>query len=95
MPSALAIGFVLGNRLHRAAWAYAMPPVLLSVAFGYGHARLLQDASGPDTTFGLVAIDDAIGPHAAPAYEERIWRGYERQVAQLARGVENGYSVGL
>jgi apolipoprotein N-acyltransferase len=83
IPSALAIGLVFGSRLHHAAWAYAIPPVLLSGALGYGHARLQQDASGLETTFGLVAIDDAIGPHATPAYKERIWRGYERQVAQL------------
>ncbi|HAT33248.1 MAG TPA: hypothetical protein DCW29_21085 [Janthinobacterium sp.] len=84
VPSALAIGLVLGKGLQRAAWAYALPPVLLFMALAYGHARLRQDASGHDTKFGLVAIDDAIGPHATPAYEEAIWRGYERQVAQLA-----------
>ena len=41
---------------------------LLAAALGYGEFRLQEGASGVDVPFGLVAIDDAIGPLAAPAY---------------------------
>lgn len=84
MPSSLAISLVFGRRLAWARWTFIMPLVMLAAALAYGHARLQHAASGDDVMFGLVAIDDAIGPHAAPAYVENIWRGYERQVALLA-----------
>jgi apolipoprotein N-acyltransferase len=84
IPSALAIGLVFGSRLRRARWAYAMPPVLLAATLGYGEFRLQEGATGVDVMFGLVAIDDAIDPHAAPARADNIWSGYERQVASLA-----------
>lgn len=84
IPSALALGLAFGSRLRHARWAYAMPALLLTAALGYGEFRLQDGASGVDVVFGLVAIDDAIGPQAAPAYAENIWRAYERQVALLA-----------
>ena len=84
IPSALAICLVFGRRLAWARWAPTIPLVMLAAALAYGHASLQQGTNGDDVMFGLVAIDDAIGPHAAPAYAENIWRGYERQVASLA-----------
>jgi apolipoprotein N-acyltransferase len=84
IPSALALGLMFGSRLQRPAWAYAPPLILLAAALVYGQARLQQGGGGADVTFGLVAIDDAIGPHATPAYAESIWNGYELQVALLA-----------
>lgn len=84
IPSALAVALVFGSRLHRARWGYAAPLLLLAATIGYGEFRLQQSTGGAAVTFGLVAIDDAIGPHAAPEYAEKIWTGYERQVASLA-----------
>ena len=84
VPSTLAAGLVFGNRLRRATLAYALPLALLAATLGYGEFRLRQSTGGAGVTFGMAAIDDAIGPHATPAYAERIWAGYERQVAALA-----------
>jgi apolipoprotein N-acyltransferase len=84
MPSALAVGLVFGSRLRRAPLAYALPLALLAATLGYGEFRLRQSTSGAGVTFGLAAIDDAIGPNASLEYVERIWAGYERQVASLA-----------
>lgn len=84
VPSALALGLVFGSRLRHARWAYAMPAILLAAVLGYGELRLQRGLAGVDVMFGLAAIDDAIGPHATPAYAENIWYGYERQVASLA-----------
>jgi apolipoprotein N-acyltransferase len=84
MPSALAAWCVFGSRIHRAHLVYAAPLVLLGAAIGYGEARLRQAPAGAEVRFGLAAIDDAIGPNATPGYVERIWSGYERQVAALA-----------
>lgn len=79
IPSALAACLVFGSRLRGAPWACAAPLLLLAAALGYGQARLQQGVGGADVKFGLVAIDDVMGPHA-----EDIWIGYERQVAALA-----------
>ena len=84
MPSALAVGLLFGSRLYRAGWAYAIALALLIAAIGYGEWRLQQSTRGAGVTFGLAAIDDAIGPNATPEYAERIWAGYERHVASLA-----------
>jgi apolipoprotein N-acyltransferase len=84
IPSALALAVVFGSRLHRAGWAYAVPLALLFATIGYGEWRLQQTTRGAGVTFGLAAIDDAIGPNATPEYAEHIWTGYERHVASLA-----------
>lgn len=84
IPSALAIGWVFRGRLYGAHRAYAIPLALLVATIGYGQWRLQQTAPGASVTFGLTAIDDAIGLQATASYAERIWTGYERQVATLA-----------
>lgn len=84
MPSTLAVGLVFRGGLCRAHWGYAIPLALLFATIGYGQWRLQQSTHGASVTFGVAAIDDAIGPHATAEYAERIWTGYERHVASLA-----------
>jgi apolipoprotein N-acyltransferase len=84
VPSALAVGLVFGSRLHRPGLAWVVPLLLLAGSIAYGEARLQQTASGPGVVYGMAAIDDAIGPKAAPAHAEKIWNGYEELVATLA-----------
>ncbi|WP_139920498.1 nitrilase-related carbon-nitrogen hydrolase [Hymenobacter sp. DG01] len=83
VPAALAMAGTYG-RLPGAARAYAITALLLVAALGFGFWRLQRPLTGPTTTFGLVAIDDAIGPQASVAYVANIRRQYEQHVATLA-----------
>lgn len=84
VPAALAVAATYGRRLPGAARAYASTALLLVAALGFGVWRLQRPLTGPTTTFGLVAIDDAIGPRASVAYVANIRRRYEQHVASLA-----------
>jgi apolipoprotein N-acyltransferase len=57
--------------------------VVGAASLAWGTQRLAAPMV-PGTPVGLAAIDDAIGPRAAPAYAERIWQQYERHIASLA-----------
>ncbi|MET3136098.1 apolipoprotein N-acyltransferase [Undibacterium sp. GrIS 1.2] len=83
-PSAIALAFVYGRRLHHVPWAYGLTTLLLIATFTYGEFRL-QDPSGKQqVVFGLVSIDDAIGLQASATYAASIWQQYDRHVATLA-----------
>ena len=87
--SALALALAYGTRLRGAWWAYGTTAALLMAALSYGERRLQRPVSGPAVTFGLAAIDNAIGPQASPAYTAAILRQYEAHVAALsARGAQ-------
>src|SRR5208337_5002929 len=84
VPSALALAIALGRSLHRGWIAYAITALLLASAITYGYLRLQNHASGAETTFGLVSIDDPIGPKASASYAANILEQYDRHVAELA-----------
>jgi apolipoprotein N-acyltransferase len=84
VPSALAVTLVFGRTMPHAWRAYATVAVLLVASLGYGALRLSKPVMGRQTTFGLVAIDDAIGPKATPVYIASIWQSYDQQIALLA-----------
>ncbi|MGI4742787.1 MAG: nitrilase-related carbon-nitrogen hydrolase [Janthinobacterium lividum] len=87
--SALALAVAYGTRLRGAWWAYGTTAALLVAALGYGERRLQRPVSGPTVTFGLAAIDDAIGPQASAPYTATILRQYQAHVAALAaRGAQ-------
>jgi apolipoprotein N-acyltransferase len=83
VPSALAVAIAFGRAPQRAGFAYAGTLLLLAAAVTFGLIRLRPAATGPETTLGLVAIDDAIGPKASPAYIKSIWDAYDDQIASL------------
>jgi apolipoprotein N-acyltransferase len=80
--AALARCLVFGRRVWRAT---AFVGVLLTLAVGFGLLRLRALAPSQTITYGLVAIDDAIGLAASPGWIDGIRRGYEAQVADLAQ----------
>jgi apolipoprotein N-acyltransferase len=82
--SALALALTYGMRPRGAGWAYGATVGLVVAALGYGTARLQRPVTGPEVTFGLAAIDDAIGPQSSAAYTATILRQYEQHVASLA-----------
>jgi apolipoprotein N-acyltransferase len=87
--SALAFALTYGTRL-RGAWpAYGATVALVVVAWGYGEWRLQRPLAGPEVTFGLAAIDEAIGSRASTAYTATILCQYEAHVAALvAQGAQ-------
>jgi apolipoprotein N-acyltransferase len=84
LPSAVALATVFGRSLARPWIAYAGAPLVLAAALGYGEARLAAAPEGTPVAVGLVAVDDAIGPAATPAYVAPIVAAYRTHVASLA-----------
>jgi apolipoprotein N-acyltransferase len=84
LPSTLALAFSYGTKIPHVWRAYAATALLLGAALGYGALRLTAPVAGTPVTFGMAAIDDAIGPKATPAYIAGIWQVYDQQVARLA-----------
>jgi apolipoprotein N-acyltransferase len=84
VPSALALALALGRRLSRAGLAYGGTFLLLAAAIAFGLVRLHAPAPNRQTTLGLVAIDDAIGPKATAVYIKSIWDAYDRSISSLA-----------
>ena len=84
VPSALAVAVAYGRSLGRAWLAYTLTAFLLAASLMYGYARLRQPVTGTATTFGLVSIDDPIGPRASAAYASNIRAGYDNMVQALA-----------
>jgi len=84
VPSALALAIALGRSLRRGWIAYALTAFLLVSAIGYGYLRLQSHAPGVETTFGLVSIDDGIGPKSSASYAANILQTYDQHIAQLA-----------
>lgn len=56
----------------------------LGAVVGYGTWRLHAPLTGPPVTFGLAAIDDAIGREATDQYALPIRRQYDAHIATLA-----------
>jgi apolipoprotein N-acyltransferase len=84
IPSTLALAFTFGTKIPHLWRAYAVAGILFILALGYGELRLKAPITGTQTTFGLVAIDDPVGPHATPAYIANIWQSYDQHIATLA-----------
>jgi len=84
VPSTLAVAVAYGRSLGRGWIAYALTALLLAASLTYGYARLRQPINGAQTTFGIVSIDDPIGPRASAAYASNILAGYDNLVQSLA-----------
>jgi apolipoprotein N-acyltransferase len=84
VPSTLAVAVAYDRSLRRGWLAYALTATLLAASILYGEARLRQPVTGTRTTFGIVSIDDPIGPHASAAYASNIRAGYDNLVQALA-----------
>ena len=84
VPSAIALAISLGRSLHRGWVAHALTAFLLVSAIAYGYLRLQSHAPGVETTFGLVSIDDGIGPKSSASYAANILQAYDRHIAELA-----------
>ena len=84
VPSTLAVAVAYDRSLRRGWLAYALTATLLAASILYGEARLRQPVTGTRTTFGIVSIDDPIGPHAFAAYASNIRAGYDNLVQALA-----------
>jgi len=84
LPAA-ALALLAAHRPGRgtAAGIVATVALLVGSAIAYGVVRLSTPATGAGVTVGLAAIDDFIGPRT-PAAAERVWKQYERQLADLA-----------
>jgi apolipoprotein N-acyltransferase len=83
-PSTLAVAVAYVRSLRRGWLAYALTAILLSASITYGYARLRQPIVGPQATFGIVSIDNPIGPRASAAYASNIRAGYDNLVQALA-----------
>ncbi|MBC8083865.1 MAG: carbon-nitrogen hydrolase family protein, partial [Hymenobacter sp.] len=88
-PAALALAYTYGRRLHRPAWAYGTAASLVVVALAYGTVRLRTASIGPETIFGLAAIDDYLEPNEVGPKPAAVWQQYAQHVATLAgRGAQ-------
>ena len=85
VPSTLALAIVYGRSLRHGAIAYALTAVLLVASLAYGYLRLRNPLGGVETTFGLVSIDDPIGPKASKTYSSTILQRYNELVESLAK----------
>jgi apolipoprotein N-acyltransferase len=89
VPSSLALAIAFGRSLRRGWLAYAGTILLVAAAISYGFSRIQHPVQGRATAFGLVAIDDAIGPQASLSYMKSIWDAYDRHISSLsAQGAE-------
>jgi apolipoprotein N-acyltransferase len=84
VPSTLAVAVAYGRSLGRGWFAYALTAFLVAASLMYGYARLRHPVTGTAATFGIVSIDDPIGPHASAAYASNILAGYDNLVQTLA-----------
>ena len=84
VPSALALAIAFNRTLRRGWIAYALTAVLLAASLGFGYLRLRTPLGGVETTFGLVSIDDPIGPKALAAYASNIFQRYGQLVQAVA-----------
>jgi apolipoprotein N-acyltransferase len=84
VPATLAV-MIACHRKVRGAWiAYAITAALLGAAVLYGWQRLRIPVTGTEMKFGLVSIDDPIGPKASAAYAEPILNEYVRRIGEVA-----------
>jgi apolipoprotein N-acyltransferase len=89
VPSTLAVAIAYGRSLRRGWLAYALTALLVAASLTYGYARLRQPVTGAQTTFGIVSIDNPIGPRASASYASNILSGYDNLVQALAaRGAQ-------
>ncbi len=84
VPSTLAAAVAYGRKPRRGWLAYALTALLLAASLIYGYARLRQPVTGAPTTFGMVSIDNPIGPRASKVYASNIRSGYDSLVQSLA-----------
>lgn len=82
--SALALLVARGSVLPHAWRAAAGAALPVAAALAYGVLRLQTPLAGQQTTFGLAAIDDAIGLQASVTYAAPIWQRYEQHIEALA-----------
>lgn len=81
--SALAMALAFGLRVSHTQRACAFAVFCTLSAVGCGTLRLQAPLDGKEVAFGLVAIDNAIGMQATPAYAAEIWRQYEQEATKL------------
>ena len=84
VPSALAIAMACGRSLRLGSIAYALTAILLVASFAYGNLRLQSPISGVQTKFGIVSIDDPIGPWSSQSYMSNILQRYGQLVQTVA-----------
>lgn len=84
VPSTLAVLIWRRGTSGRPLLATSATALVVLAALGLGWWRLQQPAGEATVRVGLASIDDAIGPHASPAYAGAIVDRYEALVARLA-----------
>ncbi len=84
VPSVLAVTIAYGRRLRHCWIAYTLTAILLAASLIFGYARLQKPATGVETTFGIVSIDDPIGVKASLSYAGTILQGYDNRIAEVA-----------
>ncbi len=84
VPSTLAVAIAYGRSLRQGRIAISLTAALLAASIAFGYTRLSQPVTGEPTTFGIVSIDNPIGPHASAAYASNIRAGYDNLVQTLA-----------
>lgn len=84
VPSALALAVTYRRDVKNSALACAVTALLVMASMGYGVLRLQNPTTGNEVTFGLVAIDNFIGPDATAFYMEQVWQQYDQYVTALA-----------
>lgn len=84
LPSLLALLVWRGNAVRRPLLIVAAVALTLAASTGYGLWRLQTPVAGTPLRIGLAAIDDAIGPAAAPAYWQPIRNRYDALIGTLA-----------
>jgi apolipoprotein N-acyltransferase len=84
VPSALAVAVAYGCSLRQGRIGISLTAALLAASIAFGYTRLSQPVSGDRTTFGIVSIDNPIGPHASAAYASNILGGYDSLIQSLA-----------
>jgi len=84
LASALALMLAFGRSMPHLRRLSALNAVVLIGATAFGLARLQAPVEGPQTSFGLVAIDDYIGGKTPAAASAAIWQQYDRHIETLA-----------
>ncbi|MBB4131291.1 nitrilase-related carbon-nitrogen hydrolase [Xanthomonas sp. 3075] len=84
VPSALALLVWRGHAVRRPVLVLAAVTLTLAASAGYGMWRLQTPATGSPLRIGLAAIDDSIGPSAAPVYWQPVRNRYDALIATLA-----------
>jgi|GEM_PF-261446 len=83
VPATITSALCYGRHLRHAGWAYGLTVITVGGTLAYGSWRLRTIPSGPETTFGLVAIDTGKGLTPSVT-RSTIWQQYEQHIMALA-----------